>query len=127
MAEPAKRKEAPVQTGLSTFAFCVLAVSIAIFLGIGWFTGFSSGARQATDQILAHQTQSTDVVVLQAQLDEQRRAEDRISNTLLAAFTAGAAVLVVLNFATYFIVQQRLQEERRGLQEDLIRDAKLVI
>jgi hypothetical protein len=43
---------------------------------------------------------------------------------LLAAFAAGATVLVIVNFGSYFISQQRLQEERGRLQQDLIRDAE---
>ena len=95
-----------------------------MFLFAGWEQGFSQGALQATNRILAEQEQTEEVVRLRAQLDAQGRWEDRSSNVLLAAFAAGATVLVVVNFASYFIAQQRLQEERRGLQQDLIRDAE---
>jgi hypothetical protein len=103
----------------------VATTSVAwMFLFAGWEQGFSQGALQATDRILAEQEQTEEVVQLRAQLDAQGRWEDRSSNVLLAAFSAGATVLVVVNFASYFMAQQRLQEERRGLQEDLIRYAE---
>ena len=96
-----------------------------MFLFAGWEQGFSNGARHATEQILAEQAQTSEVIRLRAQLEEQGRVEDRTSNMLLAAFTAGATVLVVVNFGSYFVAQQRLQEERRRLQQDSIRDARL--
>jgi hypothetical protein len=64
------------------------------------------------------------VISLRAKLDERRRTEDRISNTVLAAFAAGATVLVVVNIVALVFAQQSYQRDKDALQTVLVQEAR---
>ncbi len=93
-------------------------------LWLGWDRGFSQGAREATDRILAESQLSSEVVQLRAQLEEQRRAEDRVSGTLLAAFAAVATVLAVVNIGVVLAAQQNYERDKEAMRIILLREVE---
>jgi hypothetical protein len=109
---------------LVALASCAMTAVVAMASWLGWDRGFSEGAREATDRIFPESQLSSEVVQLRAQLEEQRRAEDRVSGTLLAAFGAVATVLAVVNIGVVLAAQQNYERDKEAMQIILLREAE---
>jgi hypothetical protein len=109
---------------LVALASCAITAVVVMALWLGWDRGFSEGARKATDRILAESQLSSEVIQLRAQLEEQRRAEDRVSGTLLASFAAVATVLAVVNIGVVLAAQQNYERDKEAMRIILLREAE---
>ena len=109
------------QFGFTVFMVGLLCIA---FLALGRQVGFSDGARETTDQILSQQTQSSEVIELRARLDEQRRAEVRISTVVMTAFGAAISVLVLVNAGLVIGSVLNFQREKDALKTEFLQSAK---
>jgi Tfp pilus assembly protein PilN len=107
-----------MQTKLWALTTLIVLVLIVIAFWLGRQFGYSEGANQSAEQLLAFPNANTEVAALRAQLDEIRRSEDRILSVIVASFGAGIGILALINIGVVVVSNYNLANERSRLLEE---------
>lgn len=116
--------ETPIEKAQPWFNVIMMVILCLGFLWIGRMQGEVTGAYKATEQILAAQTQSTEIVALRARLSEQRRGEESVTNAVFTTIAAAVGVLAVANLGLGLIGLLSLQREKDALRLLFVEEAK---
>ena len=107
-----------MQTKLWTVATIIELVLVVIAFWLGRHFGYSQGASQSAEQLLAFPNTSNEVAELRAQLAEIRRSEDRILSVIVASFGAGIGILALINIGVLVVSNYNLTNERSRLLDE---------
>ena len=107
-----------MQTKLWTVAIIIALGLVVIAFWLGRQFGYSQGASQSAEQLLAFPNASTEVAELRAQLAEIRRSEDRILSVIVASFGAGIGILALINIGVLVVSNYNLTNERSRLLDE---------
>jgi len=100
---------------IQVLVVAIFALSIFVAFLV-WRLGFHSGATQSQDLLLASPNAETEVVLVRAQLENTRQAQNTLLSVVLAAFGAGFTILVLVNVGGLIAAQRSFDRDERAMR-----------